>query len=95
MLILTLPHPVLFCCLFSSGFCNLISMDCNLSFPFLALLFSLMGFMSFCPGGFSLLVWMILISVCPILNGYVCSWTLTTFWMVRVTPPAHSSLLLG
>jgi len=55
----------------------------------------LMVCMLLCPGYFCLLVWVPLVSVCPILGGCVCSWTLTTFWMVRVTPPAHSSLPLG
>lgn len=63
--------------------------------PFLALLLCLMVCMFLCPGGFCLLVWVPLGSVCPILGGCVCSWTLTTFWMVRVTPPARSSLPLG
>lgn len=94
MLILTPPHPVLFCCLFStvlqSNFYRLYSV---LSFPCPALLLD--GFHVSLSWWLSLLVWVILISVCPILDGYVCSWTLTTFWMVRVTPPAHSSLPLG
>lgn len=63
--------------------------------PFLALLLCLMVCMFLCPGGFCLLVWVPLVSVCPILGGCVCSWTLTTYWMVRVTPPARSSLPLG
>lgn len=63
--------------------------------PFLALLLCLMVRMSLCLGGFCLLVWVPLVSVYPILGGYVCSWTLTTFWMVRATPPARSSLPPG
>lgn len=63
--------------------------------PFLALLLCLMVCVFLCPGGFCLLVWVPLVSVCPILGGCVCSWTQTTFWMVRVTPPARSSLPLG
>lgn len=65
---------------------------CGLSFPCPAPLFDRLFF---CPGGFCLLVWVPLVYVCPILGGCVCSWTLTTFWMVRATPPARSSLPLG
>lgn len=80
------PTPVayLFAGSLQSGFC-----------PFLALLLCLMVCMFLCPGGFCLLVWVPLVSVYPILGGCVYSWTLTTFWMVRVTPPARSSLPLG
>ncbi len=68
---------------------------CTVFCPFLTLLLCLMVCMFLCPGGFCLLVWVPLVSVCPVLGGCVCSWTLTTFWMVRVTPPARSSLPLG
>lgn len=104
MLILTLPHVVLFhylsplCCTFAlviylqfwfSGFCSVLSLpysSCSSSCVWLSVCLR--------PGDFCLLVWVPLVSVFTIL-GYVCSWTLTTFWMVPVTPPARSSQLLG